>query len=536
MHLWNENGDEIISSDYTFETLSKVAKFKSTKVLRKAETTATIEYSAEEKVQGQLEYGASTSYGSRTTKETSFNYSTHIQTLSGLKSGTTYHYRLHFWNKNGDETISSDYIFKTESRRKYGGGMHSQTELEMTKKSILINGSIERNAYNILIRDANKLLLKKSEAKEILWAYYFYADLPADKKVEQSRAGNLYAGYIGHDGSAIYKLAMAYKLSGNVKYADKAIELLDSWATINKGYKGFEYQGFVNDLLRPWETKNYFAQTTADHLMSEYGAVFIQSAILLKDYNGWSKNKRDKFSSWCRDVYRKSTDSILGNIEIKKDSSWDEKRLFSEIVKKNSWLFGNIGPNVRLGVTLHHVWEGDKKAVIDIDIPLLKAMLDSQIRSTVHLGKTIPAMLPIEQRRGIYALIYSPWALLSFSAYMQVVYNETGIDLFKWKNKNGYTLEDAVERLFIYAKSPEKWPYREGGAYENAKGSIEKIGGIPLEKQMKPDNYGGKLFYSMSKKYGNHPEWLKWSSSTKVFDFGAMNWNLNPLISIEKVK
>ena len=82
-------------------------------ILTATDSIAKVEYSSNEKVQAQLEYGESTGYGKRTTKEESFRFSTHIQSLTGLKASTTYHYRVHFWNRDGKETISKDYVFKT---------------------------------------------------------------------------------------------------------------------------------------------------------------------------------------------------------------------------------------------------------------------------------------------------------------------------------------------------------------------------------------------------------------------------------------
>ena len=57
---------------------------------------------------GQVEYGTTTSYGTLSTPENSFTYSTHIQTLSGLTAGTTYHYRVKSTNQAGIQVVSAD--------------------------------------------------------------------------------------------------------------------------------------------------------------------------------------------------------------------------------------------------------------------------------------------------------------------------------------------------------------------------------------------------------------------------------------------
>ncbi len=64
---------------------------------------------------GQVEYGTTTSYGTLSTPENSFTYSTHIQTLSGLTAGTTYHYRVKSTNQAGAQVVSGDNAFTTSA-------------------------------------------------------------------------------------------------------------------------------------------------------------------------------------------------------------------------------------------------------------------------------------------------------------------------------------------------------------------------------------------------------------------------------------
>jgi len=78
-------------------------------------TTANITWTLSEPMTGQVEYGTTMSYGQTSVKETSFNYSTHIQSLSGLAPGTIYHFRVRSANQAGVEVVSGDYTFTTTS-------------------------------------------------------------------------------------------------------------------------------------------------------------------------------------------------------------------------------------------------------------------------------------------------------------------------------------------------------------------------------------------------------------------------------------
>jgi len=77
-------------------------------------SSASIHFVLNRKAQARVEYGPTTSYGSWTTKESSFKYADQRQPISELSRGTTYHYRVHAWDESGKETISVDQIFTTD--------------------------------------------------------------------------------------------------------------------------------------------------------------------------------------------------------------------------------------------------------------------------------------------------------------------------------------------------------------------------------------------------------------------------------------
>jgi len=76
-------------------------------------STATITWTLNKFATGQIEYGEDTSYGNSTRKETSFDYSTHRQTMSDLQPNTEYHFRLRSVDADGNEAVSGDYTFVT---------------------------------------------------------------------------------------------------------------------------------------------------------------------------------------------------------------------------------------------------------------------------------------------------------------------------------------------------------------------------------------------------------------------------------------
>ena len=77
-------------------------------VIASTATTLTITWTFDQHCQSYLDYGTTASYGSETTHETSFDYSTHTQTISGLTEGTTYHFRVRGTNVASQTVTGSD--------------------------------------------------------------------------------------------------------------------------------------------------------------------------------------------------------------------------------------------------------------------------------------------------------------------------------------------------------------------------------------------------------------------------------------------
>ncbi|MFQ5598858.1 MAG: fibronectin type III domain-containing protein, partial [Nitrospiria bacterium] len=76
------------------------------------ETGATVSWTTDEASDTQVEYGTTTAYGSITTLDAAM-VTNHGQSLTGLSSGTTYHYRVLSRDVSGNLGISADNTFTT---------------------------------------------------------------------------------------------------------------------------------------------------------------------------------------------------------------------------------------------------------------------------------------------------------------------------------------------------------------------------------------------------------------------------------------
>jgi hypothetical protein len=91
--------------DTTFPTISLVSSSTTA-------TTSTIAWTTNEPATSQINYGTTTNYTATTTIDSNL-LSSHSVLISGLNPFTTYHFRIRSKDGSENETISSDYTFKT---------------------------------------------------------------------------------------------------------------------------------------------------------------------------------------------------------------------------------------------------------------------------------------------------------------------------------------------------------------------------------------------------------------------------------------
>jgi hypothetical protein len=113
VHSLNASATEAISSDSTFTMLAAPAPVISNVVTGSLTLSgATITWSTDQASSSQVEYGATTAYGSMTTVDPTL-VTSHSQALVGLLAATVYHYRVRSTNASGTQGISGDFTFTT---------------------------------------------------------------------------------------------------------------------------------------------------------------------------------------------------------------------------------------------------------------------------------------------------------------------------------------------------------------------------------------------------------------------------------------
>lgn len=115
------------------------------------------------------------------------------------------------------------------------------------------------------------------------------------KRMDKTNWEPIYPDYnnfawAANDAKLAYELALRYQLKGSTAAADKAVNILNNWATVNKGI--LRLKGYNNNIPDPNE-----------YLISIQAYQFANAAELLRDYNGWQAADFANFQNWIRQTF-----------------------------------------------------------------------------------------------------------------------------------------------------------------------------------------------------------------------------------------
>ena len=218
-------------------------------------------------------------------------------------------------------------------------------------------------------------------------------------KPEEHRANSL---AIQQDAFAAYCCALAYRLSGERRYGEKALYFLNAWAAVNKRYS--EHDGVL--------------------VMAYSGSGLLMAAELMSDTRLWPAEEQALFRDWVLSVYRPAVNEIR--------------------VHKNNW--ADWG---RFGSLLAASYLNDT-AEVAANVRLIKSDLSRKIASD--------GSMPEETRRGANGIWYTYFSLAPMTAACWLVYNLTGENIFV-QEQDGVSIRAALDYLLYYEQHPDEWPW-----------------------------------------------------------------------------
>ncbi len=326
------------------------------------------------------------------------------------------------------------------------GGLVTSGEWDTIDSKIDANLYPWAEAFDSMMEDADAALGETGHAIATLNIPGYYAN-PSAHDAAKLR--------LEIDAQSAYAAAVAYRLTDDTDYADKAKEILNDWSYTNTAITG-----------------------TDGRLVSAYvGVGLINAADLIKDYSGWSAADKTQFGDWLTNVTLPVWDSITFT------SNWRDWSLYAQIA---SYQFL------------------DDETAMASEVNQLKTQIDVSIADD--------GFLPDETTRGQNSLWYHYFALTSMTAAAEIVKNATGEDLFHWTSPNGRSIKQALDKMFYYVDGHvSEWPTAYGGgnqSFSNARNLYEAMAEIYADedyedyvKSSRP--LQGRINYS-SGYYHNH--------------------------------
>ncbi|MCE5344662.1 MAG: alginate lyase family protein [Bacteroidales bacterium] len=273
------------------------------------------------------------------------------------------------------------------------GGMHSREQIKFVKQQIKKKNEPYYSAFQQLINYSDSALLQENNALVDFNVPGFYV------KPAEHRKNSL---GLHKDSFNAYACALAWQLSGEKKYAIRALYFINSWSSINKGY----------------------SEADGPLVLSYNATAMVMAAELMYNYTGWSKNDKQLFADWLKTVYRKATNEIRN--------------------RKNNWAdWGRLGSSL----TAYYL---DDMAEMKENIRLVKSDLFDKIADDGHM--------PEETRRGANGIWYTYFSLAPMTATFWVIYNATGENLFTVQ-QGKRSVKSAVDYLIYYNQHPDEWSW-----------------------------------------------------------------------------
>lgn len=276
-----------------------------------------------------------------------------------------------------------------------GSNMHPQEQISFVKKQIKLGNEPYSSAYKQLIYYADSILTLKSNALEDFSVPGYYV-IP-EVHIANSKA-------LFDDSFAAYTTALAYCLSGDIRYGEKSCFYLNEWGQKNKKY---------SDADGP--------------LVMSYDATgLVMAAGLMRSTKLWETVDEEAFNWWLANVYRKACNEIRE--------------------RKNNW--ADWG---RFGSVLCADFLGDSEEM-QKNVDLVKSDMFIKIAEDGHM--------PEEVRRARHGMWYTYFSLSPMTAACWVIYNNTGENLFEYE-QDGKSIKLALDYALQYYNNPSAWPWND---------------------------------------------------------------------------
>jgi hypothetical protein len=225
----------------------------------------------------------------------------------------------------------------------------------------------------------------------------FYRDADGHRKAKNG---------LRDDANAAYAMALCYRVTGQQKYAQSAVRLINAWAAS------------IDTMSRKDDSTLSF---------SYHFPALIFAADLLRDEDVWPKDQQRVFSEFIR-----------------------SKALpMNTMNRENNW--GNWGLVLSSSCAVYLKDE----SLFEKCVERWKYFIEHQIAADGHLSHEVKRS---GGQRGIW---YSHFSLMPQTIAAEIL-RVNGKDLFDFKSPSGRTLKQAYDKIAEWTRKPDSFPYWKG--------------------------------------------------------------------------
>ncbi len=263
----------------------------------------------------------------------------------------------------------------------------------------------------------------------------------------------------GKFSAACYDLAAAYRVTGEARYADKALELIHCWC-INQDTRMFA-TGFIQDPATPG------ARYAGDIIIfARFYPAFL-AMYLLDDYPGWDLYCQAQVKQWVRDMVEPQRKLMFFN-GYDMYNNWEDARLL--YLASGALFLGDLD-------LLIYVFE--------------------RWRNIIPVKMTDEGQLPRETGRT-RSMHYTLFALGSTTLVAEMA-EGYGFDLYDY-TVNGRCLKKAVDYAAYYLLHMDEWPFQMIEPLEK-----ELSQGVPALFEMAHNKWQDDAYLQVIETYGGRP-------------------------------
>ena len=289
----------------------------------------------------------------------------------------------------------------------------TDARIELLKKRVAAQVEPTYSAWLVVKKGADDALVAGDPVvPETFFTLSPYRDLHKHNEVQ---ASTTYA----RDCHAVFRLALAWRITGEEKYAHGAVKLLNVWAT----------------RLKRIEAKEENTSLTISSGMPD----FIIAADLLKNSPAFTPADQKRFTDFLKHV-------VLGS---------DSAGLCMK--RSNNW--ANFGTLLAMTAGIYL----DDRSLFNRGVSRWKQLVNSQMAADGTLKEEVSRYGKTEQGRttGAMGLWYSNFSLFPATIAAEVA-RVNGVDLYDYVSPSGKSLRLAYEKLIPWIKDPTTFFYYKG--------------------------------------------------------------------------